>query len=133
MPRIVNRYPGACRHCGQEVATEAGFAVRDNPHAAWEVEHDGECPPNPHNPGGAPTWTVGGGEGYGQQPYKTGTTRREEWWTRRAARHRYQDKRPHGPVKHQHDGQCGDGRGRAHLLPGAGQYTIQRAGPTCRC
>lgn len=81
MSRIVNRHPGTCRRCGQEVAAEEGFAVKEHPHAAWEVDHDGECPPHPHNMEGAPTWTVGGGEGYGTQPYQAGDTLREEWWT----------------------------------------------------
>jgi hypothetical protein len=81
MPRIVNRYAGACRLCGQDVPAQEGVAVKDDPAAAWEVEHDGGCPPNAHNPEGAPTWEIGGGEGYGQQPFEPGATRREQWWT----------------------------------------------------
>ncbi|MGW4528880.1 hypothetical protein [Amycolatopsis sp. NPDC004378] len=81
MPRIVNRYAGTCRLCGQDVPAEEGVAVKDTPAAAWEVEHDGGCPPNPHNPDGAPTWEIGGGEGYGRQAFVPGATRREQWWT----------------------------------------------------
>lgn len=37
-----NRYAGACRHCGQHVAAEAGFLCRGE--SGWEVEHNGPCP-----------------------------------------------------------------------------------------
>lgn len=81
MDRIVNRYSGSCRRCGQEVAAGAGAAVKVDPQSRWEVEHDGECPTNPHNPSGVPTWTIGGGEGYGYQPFVPGASLRKEWWT----------------------------------------------------
>ncbi|GAB3161980.1 hypothetical protein GCM10027258_80070 [Amycolatopsis stemonae] len=81
MPRIVNRYAGSCRRCGQNVPAHEGVAVKDAADAAWEVEHAGDCPPNPHNPDDAPTWEIGGGEGYGQEPFVPGTAQREQWWT----------------------------------------------------
>ncbi|ACU38398.1 hypothetical protein [Actinosynnema mirum] len=81
--RVINRYAGTCRLCGRDVPAEGGLAVKQSSGSAWEVEHDGGCPPNPHNPGGAPTWEVGGGEGYGQEPFTTGATTREQWWTGR--------------------------------------------------
>lgn len=82
MQSMANRYPGDCRHCGQHVAAEEGLALKDNPDSRWEVGHDGECPLNPHNPHDVPTWTVGGGEGYGARPYRPGDTLRAQWWPR---------------------------------------------------
>jgi hypothetical protein len=82
MQRIPNRYPGACRHCAQQVAAGGGFAVNDG--NGWLVEHgqDGTgCPSNSHNPDNAPTWVVSCGAGDGGQPYRPGQVLRESWWT----------------------------------------------------
>ena len=76
---VPNRYPGECRTCFQHIPAGAGVAVRDHQAGPWRVEHDGDCPPNPHNPAGAPTWQVGRGSGDGGEFYKSGDTLRERW------------------------------------------------------
>ncbi|GAA2679582.1 MULTISPECIES: hypothetical protein [Actinosynnema] len=82
--RIVNRYAGLCRLYHQDVPASTGIAVKDDePHAPWQVEHAEDCPPNPHNPDDTPTWDIDGGEGYGREPFISGASRREQWWTGR--------------------------------------------------
>ncbi|RJQ66261.1 hypothetical protein D5S17_36165 [Pseudonocardiaceae bacterium YIM PH 21723] len=83
MRRIINRHPGPCRLCGQDVDAQQGHAVQDTQGARWEVEHQTPCPPNPHNPANAPTWTIGGGEHYGTERFEPGCTSRQQWRTGR--------------------------------------------------
>lgn len=44
---IVNRFPGACRLCGQNVPAATGVAVQDETTRRWSVEHTQPCPSAP--------------------------------------------------------------------------------------
>lgn len=74
---MINKYPGSCRRCWAHVPAGEGRAVHDG--LLWEVEHTGECPPNPLAPPGTPTVTLSRGEGYGGTGWAPGQVLRETW------------------------------------------------------
>jgi hypothetical protein len=44
-----------CRRCGQHTTPANREIVWDRNNSGWRAQHN-DCPPNPHNPDGRPTW-----------------------------------------------------------------------------